>query len=170
MIKPCRLFPLLAVALTQIATLQSCETDVIYDRYEHIETECWDRSDTLFYNIPPVKKTGSYAFTVGLRTDSDFPFIGLGMVVERVVKPGNIVVKDTLKCIVADNKGNITGRGTGCYQYDYGIPPVSLHRGDSLHIIVRHIMRRETLPGVKDIGIKMTTTDTPPNSKQTGRK
>lgn len=141
--------------------LGSCDSGVVYDSYGHVGSYGWDKGDTLFFDIPPVKAAGSYSFSVGLRTNSNFPFMSLSLVVERLVNPGGKVYVDTLKCRLADEKGHVSGHGISCYQYDFDIPAVGLHRGDSVRVGVRHIMRRETLPGISDIGLKVTSANRP---------
>ena len=42
------------------------------------------------------------------------------------------------------------------YQYQVPVNDITLQQGDSLHICVRHDMKREILPGISDVGIKMT--------------
>lgn len=148
-----QLFTCVALALM----LNSCDGGVVYDSYGHVDSDGWDKGDTLFFDVPPVKSSGNYAFSIGLRTNSSFPFMSLSVVVERQINPGNKVYADTLKCRLADEKGHLLGRGISCYQYDFDIPPVDLRQGDSLRVSVRHIMRRETLPGISDVGLKVAT-------------
>ena len=54
-----------------------------------------------------------------------------------------------------DEKGNVLGDGVSYFQYNFMLSEVDLREGDSLHVCVRHIMKREILPGISDIGLKM---------------
>ena len=37
-----------------------------------------------------------------------------------------------------------------------GLSIYQMHQGDSIHVAIRHDMKREILPGVSDIGIKIS--------------
>ncbi|MFQ9996553.1 MAG: gliding motility lipoprotein GldH, partial [Hoylesella buccalis] len=41
-------------------------------------------------------------------------------------------------------------------QYAFDITSMDLHEGDSLHISVRHDMKREILPGISNVGVSLT--------------
>ena len=56
---------------------------------------------------------------------------------------------------LADDKGNMLGQGISYYQYNFILVDRDLSKGDSLHVTVRHIMKREILPGISDIGFRM---------------
>ena len=48
------------------------------------------------------------------------------------------------------------GHGISTYQYNFHLTTLTLNEGDSLHIAVRHNMKREILPGISDIGIRLS--------------
>ena len=149
------LYLLLAVAFVAIA-LSSCDSDVIYDKYNHTPLVGWEKNDTLSFDVPPVKDAGRYRLELGLRTSTSFPFTGLSLVVEHTVEPDHMLYTDTVNCRLADEKGNVLGNGVSCFQYNFIVSDISLNKGDSLHICVRHIMKREIMPGISDVGLKLT--------------
>ena len=55
--------------------------------------------------------------------------------------------------------GENKGQGISYYQYNFPINIYKINRGDSIHIAIRHDMKREILPGVSDIGVKITKND-----------
>ena len=136
--------------------LLSCGGNVVYNRFCHTMIEGWEKNDTLIFDIPRMAAPGHYRQEIGLRTSSSFPFTGVSLLVEQTIEPGHRVYRDTLKCHLADDKGNILGQGVGYYQYQFILKDISLNKGDSLHVCVRHIMKREILPGVSDDGLKLT--------------
>lgn len=134
----------------------ACSSDVVFDRYEHTQIEGWEKNDTLFFSVPRCLSSGRYRLEIGMRTNSAFPFTGLSLVVEQTVIPGYTTHTDTLRCRLSDNKGNILGHGTGFYQYNFIVSDLNMSKGDSLRVCIRHIMKREILPGISDIGLKIT--------------
>lgn len=147
--------PLLALAVLVI-TLGACRGDVVYDTYDHTMLVGWDKADTLCFNIPPMKTQGLYRQEVGLRVNGSFPFTGITLVVDQTVEPGHRLYSDTLRCKLTDNRGNTLGHGVSYYQFDFPVSDLHLEAGDSLHIDIRHIMKREILPGVADVGIRLS--------------
>lgn len=133
----------------------SCDTDVVYDSFLHIPVDGWDKRDTLNFDVPKTKEDGLYRLEVNLRTTSTFPFTSITFVADQMTEPGHRLISDTLNCQLADDKGNVLGKGISLYQYKFILNDANLRRGDSLHISVRHIMKRETIPGISELGIKI---------------
>lgn len=63
---------------------------------------------------------------------------------------------DTLTCTLFDRKGTVKGQGISYYQYHFCISELDFHQGDSIHITVRHDMKREIMPGIADVGISIS--------------
>ena len=99
---------------------------------------------------------GNYQEDIGLRVSAAYPFKGLCLVVEQKVLPSNKVRIDTLNCSLADEQGNAMGHGISHYQYLFPLATLSLNKGERLHVTIRHDMKREILPGIADIGIRLT--------------
>lgn len=147
---------ILSVISVVAVSLSACDNGTVYDKYNHTPITGWEKNDTLFFNVPAQKKNGRYRQEIGLRTNAAYPFTGLTLVVEQTVEPGHRQFTDTLDCRLSDDKGNILGQGISYFQYNFILSDVELFEGDSLHVCVRHIMKREILPGISDIGLKMT--------------
>lgn len=149
------LLPILVLS-TIVLALAACRGSVVYDTYAHTQLVGWDKSDTLCFNVPPLLQGGLYRQEVGLRVNSSFPFTGITLVVDQTVEPGHRLYSDTLRCRLTDNRGNTLGQGVSYYQFDFPVSDLHLETGDSLHVCVRHIMKREILPGVADVGIRLS--------------
>ena len=87
--------------------------------------------------------------------------MGLTLVVEQTVYPDKgkkwqkTLRTDTIQCNLIDKNGVTKGQGVSYYQYDFPINEYSMSTGDSIHLTVRHDMKREILPGISDIGLKV---------------
>ena len=112
--------------------LIACETETVYHHFEPTQIAGWERNDTLKFSVPAMAVDGDYREKLILRVNNDYPFMGLTLIVEQTVFPGN-----------------------GFYEYDYPLTQLALHAGDSLQISVRHNMKREILPGIADVGIEI---------------
>lgn len=135
--------------------MTACNGNKIYNQYQHTPIAGWEKNDTLPFDIPPIATDGNYGMDLGLRINNAYPFMGLTLIIERTVYPGHTVTTDTLDCKLFDENGSVKGQGVSYYQFHYHVNDLPLHRGDSLHIAVRHDMKREILPGISDIGIEL---------------
>ena len=131
----------------------ACNRGVIYNHYEHVDNDGWERTDTIHFYIPPVKQSGNYRQQVMLRTDNSMPFLSLSIIVEQDIYPSGMKLRKRIECPLIEENGHVMGKGIGCYQYAFDVDNIDLYEGDSLHVYVMHHMKRETMPGINDVGI-----------------
>lgn len=148
------LYNIVSVVMTA-AVAVSCATDTVYYSYAHTPVAGWEKNDTLTFNIPGMAAPGTYSQQVGLRMTSAFPFTSISLIVEQRIMPRSKVLTDTIKCPITDIRGNFLGDGISSFQYMFPLREVTLNKKDSIHVSIRHNMKREILPGVSDIGLKM---------------
>lgn len=150
-----------------LSLLASCTGRKVYDHYEHTPLSGWDSVDDLTYDIPALTDSGRYVTTVGLRINTTYPFQALTLVVEqKVIHKGlptdkkkhykSQTFSDTINCNLFDENGKIKGNGISYYQFRYRVSEMDLQQGDSLHVTIRHDMRREIMPGISDVGVSLT--------------
>ena len=148
------LYNIVSVVMTAAVDV-SCATDTVYYSYAHTPVAGWEKNDTLTFNIPGMAAPGTYGQQVGLRMTSAFPFTSISLIVEQRIMPRGKVLTDTIKCPITDIRGNFLGDGISSFQYMFPLREVTLNKKDSIHVSIRHNMKREILPGVSDIGLKM---------------
>ena len=105
--------------------LASCFQRTVYDEYAHTPIAGWEKNDTLSFDIPANKQE------------------------DRIEKA------DTVLCQFIGKDGSSSRQGISYYQYNFPINMYKMNQGDSIHITIRHDMKREILPGVSDIGVKV---------------
>jgi len=154
---------LIYFVFTLVATmaLSACYQSTVYDDYAHTPIAGWEKNDTLSFEVPPIVATGYYQESLGLRTTGAFPFTGLTLIVNQTIFPANksrecIEKTDTVLCQLINKKGENMGQGISYYQYNFPINVYKMYEGDSIHIAIRHDMKREILPGVSDVGVKIS--------------
>lgn len=135
--------------------MASCNRGVVYSHYEHIPTSGWEKNDTLFFEVPPVKEAGVYEEVLGMRILNDFPFQKLSLVIDQMVYPESKHIHKNYDCSLIDEQGIIKGYGISHIQYEFPLGEITLNEGDSLRIEIRHNMKREVMPSIADIGIKL---------------
>ncbi len=161
-----------------VATLlSSCTSKTQYYHYVHTPVTGWEKNDTISFDVPPLESTYDYGREINLRVTGFYPFTRLTLIVETYCigqqqgkgknnhspearegighgKKGDIS-RDTLRCTIISSTGRPTGYGVGNYQYAFSMPSRHYHAGDSLHVTVRHDMKREILPGISDVGLRI---------------
>lgn len=143
------------LALAVMAAMVSCRQRTVYDGYQSTPVAGWEKNDTLSFSVNRVDTAAVYHATLGLRTTDDYPFTSITLIVEQHTYPSDRIQKDTLNLRLTDDHGNATGKGLSFRQYTFDIGDVSLESGDSVHVRIRHDMKREILPGISDVGYEL---------------
>lgn len=69
------------------------------------------------------------------------------------LRNGSRMAKDTIEMQLSDSYGRWKGKGFGS-SYQMALPIAKLYKlDDSTHISVRHIMRIDTLQGIRQVGL-----------------
>ena len=148
---------LLTILIVAVAVLfVGCDSKTVYSHYEHTPQEGWEKNDTLFFEVPPVKVAGIYQEEIGIRTDIGFPFQSLALNVAQDVLPQGEHYQTTKNCVLYDETGKERGSGISRFQTVIYLTDVKLNEGESMRIYITHNMRRELMSGVSDIGIILT--------------
>lgn len=136
--------------------LTACNKRTVYYHYEHTPLTGWERNDTISFVVGPIGEDGLYEEEVGLRITGEYPFMGLNIIVEQQLASTQEKHCDTLVCDLVNDHGTAKGAGVSQYQYMFRLPTLELQAGEKLFVAIRHDMKREILPGISDIGVKVS--------------
>lgn len=151
----------MVIAVLVMAAMTSCFQNTTYYHYHSTNVEGWERFDFLEYQMPPVATSGYYVEEIGLRTNSQYPFSQITLVVNQCVvsttnrTPGKYK-SDTIVVDVYDQQGHPLGDGVAVRTHVIPFKSLKLQTGDSLSVKIKHDMRQTTLPGVAGVGLKVT--------------
>ena len=148
---------LLLIITTVALALAGCNRDTIYHHYKHTPLTGWEKNDTLLFHVPTASRRAVVKRFVEVRIAGDYPFQSINLIVEQTTLPARLFRRDTLNCNLITAGGKIKGEGITLYQYRFALPDISLNEGDSLAVSIHHNMKREILPGIADIGLRLTT-------------
>ncbi|MBE6270321.1 MAG: gliding motility lipoprotein GldH [Prevotella ruminicola] len=147
----------LILAMAGLLMMVACDRTVVYNHYEHVDNEGWERTDTMHFYVSPIKHAGTYSQQLMLRTNNQLPFLGISVIVEQDIYPAEQSMGRKLRkridCHLVEKNGHILGNGISCYQYTFNVDSLQLNEGDSLHMYVMHYMKQENMPGISDVGI-----------------
>lgn len=149
----------LLLAASIIVGMAACDSVPVSYAYRSTPVNGWEPKDTLSFPIDTIGRTGRYAMSVGVRTTALFPFQSLWLVVKQQWHQTSAGKLDTVVCRFTNTTGDPANHGLSLNQFEFPFDTLHLQRGDRGHITVRHIMRRDILPGVSDIGIIMREID-----------
>lgn len=141
------------VVVFAVCLLAACNQHTVYSHYEHVAPEGWEKEEALDFSLASVPADGDYAEHVGVCISGSYPFSDLTLVIDQTLFPSHQSWSDTVYCRLIDDNGNAQGAGITQYQYTFPVTHVRLYEKDSLHVSIKHDMKRETLPGVISIGL-----------------
>lgn len=140
--------------------ISSCDRKTIFHKYNHTDINGWEKTDTLNYNIDRINKSGNYKEEIGFRLNGTYPFTGLSVIVEQTILPTNSTTYDTLSCNFGRMQDKYDSNGVSYRQFKFHLKSINLNEGDSLILRIRHNMIKEILPGISDVGVKISETQT----------
>lgn len=145
--------PTFIAAVSILLSLTGCNEHVIYHSYRHVPEQGWNSRDTFTFDIDTVRTAATYQFALGLRSTNSYPYTVIWLAVEREFSHPDTLHRDTVKCQLMDSVTHRMGKGIYMYQYDVPLPPMTLHRGQTGQVRIIHLMQREVLPGIHDVGV-----------------
>ena len=135
--------------------LVGCTKGTLIHRYEAVSNQGWERTDTLCYDLPKVTEQGKYLLSVSLQYDNRFPYEGIWIVVDGKMEQPSEHWCDTLYFRTADENGTPIGHGVALMQNSIPLKELQLEEGQHGKIRVWHIMHREVMSAIREVGIKL---------------
>lgn len=133
----------------------SCDKNVVFDDYQHIENSIWTWDDVKSFPFMVDDTVSEHNILLQLRHTTDYPMSNLYLFV-KVTGPSGQSLSDTINYILAEPDGRWTGKGNGNLRelrYMYRKQTVFPEVGN-YSISVEQGMREPRLP-VSDIGVRI---------------
>ncbi len=151
----CRVVCRVTVALV-VFSLVACkggEKRIAVHHYMSPTGMGWSITDTLLFTVPPMRETGNYDFSLGMRLGVSFPYAGVWIAAQTQLHNPDSTACDTLYFVTMRKGGMPQGAGINLQQDEQKLTTMHLREGQSAEVYVHHIMRREVLPAVLDVGL-----------------
>ena len=58
-------------------------------------------------------------------------------------------------CSLFNEQGHVQGRGVSQFQYTFPLSAMDLEEDELLYVKIRHDMKRDILPGISDVGLRV---------------
>ena len=138
--------------------LASCGGTVFHE-FRAVDGSVWNRHDTLHfcYDASFDGDVSGYNLSLEARADASYSYRNIVARVEcRSLNDSSFVAVDTLCCELFGEDGHRKGATAGIlYQVSSGPMYVGYGGGDTLVVLVSHIMDADELAGVSDVGIRL---------------
>jgi gliding motility-associated lipoprotein GldH len=136
--------------------LSSCTGNTLYHHYKSLPAEGWERSDTVCFEMPKAEEDIDGSLFIGLRTVANVGIQDIVLAVEQCSDSAGVLRRDTIRYTLNDAEGNALAGGINCHQYENMQLPFHIQKGEGRTVRIYHLMTRELVPGIMDVGIRVS--------------
>jgi len=139
-----------------LLVMVSCDQPAFYNKYQAIEKVQWTKEKEYYFTFDIKDPTKAYDLDLFVRNSDRYPFqnLWLFMVQEPPIGP---IHRDTIACDLADDYGNWYGKGISLHERKIALYEHYAFPDSGRYILsFRQGMRRDTLPGIHEIGLRIT--------------
>ena len=137
-------------------SLAACTGGTVLHSYKPLPREGWDRCDTVRFDLPEAERDIDGTLFIGLRTTANIHYQDVVLAVEQHLDAPFAYRCDTVRYPLADAEGFALSPGVNHHQYESQQVPFHLQKGQSGSVRIRHLMRHEVVPGITEVGIKVS--------------
>lgn len=137
----------------------ACTDGTVLHCYKPLPREGWDRRDTVCFSLPKTESDLDGSLIVGLRTAAHVDFQDIVLAVECCDEETGLCRCDTVRYPLTDAEGFPVARGVNHHQYETQRLPFRQKKGSEGTVRIRHIMTREVMKGITEVGIRIETED-----------
>lgn len=150
------LFKNSVLAIVAATAISACDNHTVYHSYQSIPEKGWEKSDTLFFQVPVNDSLTIFQLSAGVRNENNYPYQDLYLFISHNLEDSTKWQTDTLRFTLSDKEGKWTGTGWGnLYQSVQPMKSAVTRHAGNYTFKVSHGMKDEILSGISDIGIKI---------------
>lgn len=147
--------PLSLLILISVLVL-SCDQNRIFEQNINLPDNSWKRNNVLVFNVEITDTIHPHNIFLNIRNGGQYQFRNLYMFI-KTVSPSGQWIRDTVECVLADEKGDWHGSGLGDiyalqvpYKRNVRFPYEGMYSFE-----IEQGMRTEELKQVFDIGLRV---------------
>jgi gliding motility-associated lipoprotein GldH len=135
--------------------LIGCNSNSLYNQYRTFHSDGWDKDSVAHFSFAVHDTLSRYNVIVNLRYLATYPYQNFWMFINETSSDGTLV-KDTVECYLADERGRWLGRGFSVFS----MPVLIAHDKQFKHagnytFVIRQGMRDDVLVGIAAIGLEI---------------
>lgn len=139
-----------------LSAFVSCDRNVVFERNQKIPQMEWHFEDKVSFEAEINDTINLHNIYINVRNSIDYNYMNFYMFLDTEFPDGRLV-RDTLECMLADNRGEWTGKGFGKIRsnqfqmrHNVWFPVRGVYT-----FTFKQAMRDEVLEGISDIGIRI---------------
>lgn len=138
-----------------ILLLSACTDGIFYHQYRKVDSDNWQKTDTVAFELPQIWQDEELSAEIGVRTTNSYDYTNLFMlgILER---NGEGVSTDTLFINIYNHDGTKNGQGFLFTTATRSLPTLHVDSGMHYTYKVVHFMKPEQIEGVASVGLKLT--------------
>lgn len=133
----------------------SCAGDTLVHRYAALPADGWARRDTVCFDLPVYAEDICGTLTVGLRTKTGVAIRDIVLAVEQCDSDAFVIRRDTVCYPLTNSEGDALTSGVNFHQYETLFVPFRMEKDRKGCVRIYHLMTRETIPGIIEVGIRI---------------
>jgi len=137
--------------------LVSCDTNKVFEEYAEVENANWQKENIASFEFTAKDTVTAHNLYINVRNTGTYAYSNIYLFI-TMQGPNGGILKDTVNCILADNRGRWLGNGIGDL-WDLRIPYVGgfkFAQAGNYTVTLEQAMRVEDgLEGVTDIGLRV---------------
>ncbi len=144
------------LGLSLLLVFSSCDSKRIFEKNIEIPDNVWDASEKVKFEVSITDTTSGNNVLINIRHAGFYPYSNLFLFINTTFPNGKIT-RDTVECMLADDKGKWFGKGLGDL-WDARIlfkRNVRFSQSGTYIFEYEQAMRVEQLPGVMDVGLRI---------------
>ena len=134
----------------------SCDSNRVYDKYKDIKDGIWNNTEVIKFEVQIDDTISFHNFFINVRNTSNYRFCNL-FIFMNTIRPDRTVSRDTIDCILANDKGKWLGKGLGdikdckfLLKKGLRFPNKGIYTFE-----LEQAMRIDTIEGIKSIGVRI---------------
>ena len=147
-----------AYALLMAFLLAGCDRQTAFHAFRSLSEQGWNRQDTVCFPLSDAIMDENEGFIeVEVRAVRAYPYEHVWLAIVQTDSLSRVMHTDTLCIDMTDAKGNFMGRGMNFLEYRSDAVPLAADSlGPCRQVSICHLMEREQITGLTDVGIKVS--------------
>lgn len=146
----------LLIILSLALLFVACDPQGVYEENVQIPESSWHMDSVATFSVHMADTLTVFNVKLNIRNTTSYPNSNLYLFV-TTHSPGGAVLRDTVECFLANEKGKWLGRGVGRFR-DSQVPYkmyVRLPEVGTYTFVLQQGMRMVSLPGIHSVGVRI---------------
>ncbi len=148
----------LVVALAVALVMAACRPQEPFSEYQAVDAHGWSSTDTLRFDLPRQELPAAYGVMLGVRHTEAYPYTELWVALEQRTagRHGTTARRDTIHLLLANAAGQWLTPHPTLHTCEQPAATIRLTPDSAVQLLVYHLMPRQLLEGITDIGLTLT--------------